>query len=210
MARSMQNILSRNLRQLPIFSGPNGMSAISDATVLFSLASELTGGSKKTARVREEASQALDSSDGWRSGRRSEAQRGSGANFLKCMFLSGEKALLILSGHTYAATVRLLKPMCHNFRRLSVRNPRNSVTNYLFSYETLWRQPHEKMWRATLIRRSCGGCSATCLILKSVGRRTPGRWATRGAWTRLISRFGVNGSTSIAPWIKRAAPSTFS
>jgi Circularly permutated YpsA SLOG family len=42
----------------------------SDATVLFSLASELTGGSKKTARVREEASQALDSSDGWRSGRR--------------------------------------------------------------------------------------------------------------------------------------------
>jgi hypothetical protein len=28
MARSMQNILSRNLRQLPIFSGPNGMSAI--------------------------------------------------------------------------------------------------------------------------------------------------------------------------------------
>ena len=24
------------------------------------------------------------------------------------------------------------------------------------------------------------------LILKSVGRRTPGRWVTRGAWTRLI------------------------
>ena len=23
------------------------------------------------------------------------------------------------------------------------------------------------------------------LILKSVGRRTPGRWVTRGAWTRL-------------------------
>jgi hypothetical protein len=51
----------------------------SDATVLFSLASELTGGSKKTARVREEASQALDSSGGWRSGRRSEAHRLAGA-----------------------------------------------------------------------------------------------------------------------------------
>ena len=42
--------------------------------------------------------------------------------------------------------------MCRNFRRLYVRNPRNSVTNYLFSYETLWRQPHEKMWRATIIQ----------------------------------------------------------
>jgi len=47
----------------------------SDATVLFSLAPELTGGSKKTARVREEASQALDSSDSRRSGLRSEAQK---------------------------------------------------------------------------------------------------------------------------------------
>ena len=27
-----------------------------------------------------------------------------------------------------------------------------------------------------------------CLILKSVDRRTPGPWVTRGAWTRLISR----------------------
>ena len=26
------------------------------------------------------------------------------------------------------------------------------------------------------------------LILKSVGRRTPGRWVTRGAWTRPTSR----------------------
>src|SRR5271166_3765880 len=29
-------------------------------------------------------------------------------------------------------------------------------------------------------------------------------------WTRLISRFGVNGSTCIAPWTKKAAPSIFS
>lgn len=50
----------------------------SDGTVLFSLASELTGGSKKTAPVREEASEALDSSGGRRSGRRSEAQRLAG------------------------------------------------------------------------------------------------------------------------------------
>jgi hypothetical protein len=27
--------------------------------------------------------------------------------------------------------------MCHNFRRQSVRSPRNSVTKYLFSYEIL-------------------------------------------------------------------------
>jgi Circularly permutated YpsA SLOG family len=57
----------------------------SDATVLFSLAPELTGGSKKTARVREEASQALDSSGGWQSERRSEAQRLAGA---KTQFMS--------------------------------------------------------------------------------------------------------------------------
>ena len=49
-----------------------------------------------------------------------------------------------------------------------------------------------------------------CLILKSVGRRTPDRWVTRGAWMRLTSRSKASGSTSIAPWIKRAAPSIFS
>jgi hypothetical protein len=32
------------------------------------------------------------------------------------------------------------------------------------------------------------GAALRALILKSVGRRTPGRWVTRGAWTRLISR----------------------
>jgi transposase-like protein len=37
-----------------------------------------------------------------------------------------------------------------------------------------------------------------------------GRWAIRGGWTRLISRFGVNGSTCTAPWTKRVAPSIFS
>ena len=31
-----------------------------------------------------------------------------------------------------------------------------------------------------------------------------------GRWTRLISRFGVNGSTCTAPWTKKAAPSIFS
>ena len=49
MARSMQNILSRNLRQLPIYLQRTEWNVRdSDATVLFSLAPELTGGSKKT------------------------------------------------------------------------------------------------------------------------------------------------------------------
>jgi hypothetical protein len=38
---------------------------------------------------------------------------------------------------TYAEAVRLLKPMCHDFRHLFVRSPRNSVTKYLFSSEIL-------------------------------------------------------------------------
>ena len=45
---------------------------------------------------------------------------------------------------------------------------------------------------------------------ESVGRRTPGRWATRGAWIRLTSKSEANGSTSIAPSISRVEPSTFS
>ena len=40
--------------------------------------------------------------------------------------------------------------------------------------------------------------------------RTPGRSATRGAWMRLTSKSEASGSTCIAPWIKRAAPSTSS
>ena len=45
--------------------------------------------------------------------------------------------------------------------------------------------------------------------LKSAGAGTHGQSATRGAWMRLTSRSKASGSTSIAPWIKRAAPSTF-
>jgi putative molybdenum carrier protein len=48
MARSRQNTLSRNLRQLLIFRRTEWNVRDSDATVLFSLASELTGGSKRT------------------------------------------------------------------------------------------------------------------------------------------------------------------
>jgi putative molybdenum carrier protein len=48
MARSRQNILSRNLRQLPYLQRTEWNVRDSDATVLFSLASELPGGSKKT------------------------------------------------------------------------------------------------------------------------------------------------------------------
>jgi hypothetical protein len=48
MARSRQNILSRNLRQLPFLQRTEWNVRDSDATVLFSLASELTGGSKRT------------------------------------------------------------------------------------------------------------------------------------------------------------------
>ena len=48
MARSRQNILSRNLRQLPYLQRTEWNVRDSDATVLFSLASELAGGSKKT------------------------------------------------------------------------------------------------------------------------------------------------------------------
>src|SRR6266446_2566515 len=53
-------------------------------------------------------------------------------------------------------------------------------------------------------------------ILRWVQRYVPElekRWnryalpgAIRGGWTRLISRFGVNGSTCTAPWTKKAAP----
>src|SRR5258705_11677556 len=44
--------------------------------------------------------------------------------------------------------------------------------------------------------------------LKSAGIITHGRWATPGGWTRLISGFGVNGSTCTAPSISRVEPST--
>ena len=55
-----------------------------------------------------------------------------------------------------------------------------------------------------------GGCSATCRTLKSSGRRTPDRWATPGVWMKPTSKSKANGSTSIAPSISRAEPSTFS
>jgi Circularly permutated YpsA SLOG family len=48
MARSRQNILSRNLRQPPYLQRTEWNVRDSDATVLFSLAPEQTGGSKKT------------------------------------------------------------------------------------------------------------------------------------------------------------------
>jgi len=57
-----------------------------------------------------------------------------------------------------------------------------------------------------LIRRSCGRCSATCLILKSVGRRTPGRWVNswrvdetyikvKGQWVYLYRAVDKAGRT---------------
>jgi hypothetical protein len=50
----------------------------SDATVLFLIASELTADRRKPSSS-PKTSKALDSSGGWRSGRRSEAQRLAGA-----------------------------------------------------------------------------------------------------------------------------------
>src|SRR5271156_1720628 len=45
-------------------------------------------------------------------------------------------------------TVRLLDPTCHNFRTLSVRNPRNRVTKYpLFLRNTLTPAPRNNVAR---------------------------------------------------------------
>src|SRR5271156_5971462 len=48
-------------------------------------------------------------------------------------------------------TVRLLDPTCHNFRTLSVRNPRNRVTKYpLFLRNTLTPAPRNNVARYSL------------------------------------------------------------
>ena len=53
-------------------------------------------------------------------------------------------------------------------------------------------------------------CNVMCRNLRSAGAGTRGRSATRGAWMRLTLKSEASGSTCIAPWIKRAAPSIFS
>jgi replicative DNA helicase len=51
---------------------------------------------------------------------------------------------------SYVETVRLLDPTCHNFRTLSVRNPRNSVAKYpLFLRNTLTPAPRNNVARYT-------------------------------------------------------------
>jgi len=53
---------------------------------------------------------------------------------------------------SYVETVRLLDPTCHNFRTLSVRNPRNSATKYpLFLRNTLTLAPRNNAARYKLV-----------------------------------------------------------
>ena len=55
---------------------------------------------------------------------------------------------------SYVETVRLLDPTCHNFRTLSVRNPRNSVAKYpLFLRNTLTPAPRNNVARYNLVDR---------------------------------------------------------
>jgi hypothetical protein len=57
---------------------------------------------------------------------------------------------------SYVETVRLLDPTCHNFRTLSVRNPRNSVTKYpLFLRNTLTPVPRNNAARYNTERKAC-------------------------------------------------------
>ena len=78
MARSRKNISSRNLGQLRISA--DRMECPRQRYDRFISARIRTDGRiEENRRVREEASQDLDSSGGWRSGRRSEAYRLAGA-----------------------------------------------------------------------------------------------------------------------------------
>src|ERR1700746_426264 len=62
---------------------------------------------------------------------------------------------------SYVETVRLLDLTCHNFRTLSVRHPRNSVTKYpLFLGNTLTPAPRNNAARYSTRVRSPSGPSA--------------------------------------------------
>src|SRR5271165_2638186 len=79
---------------------------------------------------------------------------------------------------SYVETVRLLDPPSHNFRTLSVRNPRNSVAKYpLFLRNTLTPAPRHNVARYRWL--VAGGW---CLVAGGWWLVAGGWWLVAGGW----------------------------